>query len=191
MNDVRDGALASGKRRLAGAIISVFVFSAMACDSRSRYEFQRGCDGKTLRLDRTSGRVSAIENGMVTPLLERQPEQEASAKPKAWPSVAIPGDSIATVSTVWRDGRLYYRIVATPNQRLDAGVRRPMGKRFVISLIDANRFTVIRIDVDFAHDLIRNEGPDGQTATYSASSWVECPRTVLEIARECDVTANY
>ena len=132
-NQSRSTMLGSSRKRIGilsfAAVLSGFAFLTVGCDQltgtsgNNRYELKQDSTGRTIRLDKQTGDIALVEAGKVTPIpsevqlrqeqLVQQARIAALSSPKYYPplSVEVIGGKTATMSTMWRDGKLHFQLV--------------------------------------------------------------------------------
>ncbi len=102
--------------------------SAGAC-SQERYQLQQDSSGRTIRLDKRTGEVAVIQGDRILPLQDptqmraeterRQRDDSVLGRARRWPRDSIPpiGVDSALLTTAYRNGAIYYRLVLKPIPR--------------------------------------------------------------------------
>ena len=163
-NQSRSTMLGSSRKRIGilsfAAVLSGFAFLTVGCDQltgtsgNNRYELKQDSAGRTIRLDKQTGDIALVEAGKVTPIpsevqlrqeqLVQQARIAALSAPKFFPPLPMEaiGGKTATVSTMWRDGKLHFQLVFIPPPRRSSQSFGIGLSAFRVSFYDANGFAI-------------------------------------------------
>jgi hypothetical protein len=164
-------------------VVGLAVAAAAACSS-DRYDLHETKDGSLYRFDRKNGDVMALQEGSLVPVQQVVSDPALSAA-KLWPKLTIPmtGDSALTVtlSTSWREGRVYYQFEVRPARILQRILERSTSlfKSFTAKLQDADGFELLQIELPTS-GLIRIVDQKDQPAAYSGKGSARCSRDLYQ-----------
>lgn len=163
-------------RPFATSLLSLFFpFFLVSCDqvgerfqSGDKFELSKDEKGRTLRLNKRTGEIAIIENGRIISLKDAKEEDRQEAEKirrigqfKYWNDTDIPQFKlVASLTTVWRDGRALYSVSFRPMQskpeKNDKGKSESSPKDTsqllkpdVISKFESHTFFLLLSDVPF------------------------------------------
>jgi hypothetical protein len=145
---------------------------------------QSSSDGRIYRMDRATGDVFVIEDGILRPVDATCSDPELE-KPRTWEFESLPGGSIGQVTTKWECGRLLYRMVVSSSPQLDRPIGTMFHKTLRADFNDKDGFTLLHADLDVSRDAVRIDGnppwnrlPGASTADgfYVLSGSLTCGR---------------
>jgi hypothetical protein len=152
--------------------------------SGERYEVLETKDGRTVRLDKRTGQLATVVEGRLVPI---QPlvfqEDSILSRTKHWPNDTLPIDKdsnvVASLTTKWVDGLLYYNFDIAPASAIAKNVSSSFGveRRFTLVFSDGDGFEVLRVPVPFS-EIARRVGAKGKVEGLSASGSVSCPEEI-------------
>jgi hypothetical protein len=157
----------SNMKRIVNRFSRTSATAALACwlvvacgkwtGSNDRYRMQSSSDGRIYRMDRATGDVFVIDDGILRPVDATCVDSELG-KPRTWERQSLPGGSSAEITTKWECGRLLYRMVVSSSPQLDRPIGTMFHKTLRVTLNDKDGFSLLRADLDVERDAIRSEG---------------------------------
>lgn len=172
---------------------ALFILLALLMTScgRDRYELTQDKQGRTIRLDKKTGEVAIIVGDRL--IVAKSPvaiaAEDAAARervkalgsPKIWPVKEFNqiGIEEATLTTIWREGYLKYRLELQPvpkNYDENTSFPAPLTLKFY----DSSRFEVISVDLHRS-DLTGIVDDKGNRIALSANSATLCAQNNYEI----------
>jgi hypothetical protein len=165
----------------------VDVFLAAACNS-DRYQLSQDKDGRTVRLDKRTGKIAVVVGDRLVSLktAEQQESQDQQrraldqvlAQPKPWRSqpFQVIGVREATLVTAWRDGTIYYQLDLQP---IPKGYLETVSPTLFLLLQDGSGFEVVKVALG-RNDLSNIVDDEGKSIKLSANSSVACSKDTYE-----------
>jgi len=191
------------------ALLIALGIALCGCDQlqgKDRYEIKQDSAGRTIRLDKQTGEIAVLEGEKLTPIREeadhkateqRRVAAEAAAQSKL-ESLTLPitrppkilqpiGVKNATMYTMWRDGKLYFKLGMHPAPKPSA---RSWGlglTRFRIVFTDLAGFNVVDEPIPIA-SIVSVVDDSGKAGDVNVNWYVPLSQQAYESISDWTIT---
>lgn len=188
------------------ALLILVALAVVGCDddtrqrlglSSGRYELKQDKDGRTIRLDRTTGEMAVLQGDVLVAV--KTPEVQAADRAAVaqlgtayrWPPIELPNlgkGTTAYLSTLWRDNQLLYQFAVSASDAMRPIFSKAVPlEHFSIEFADKDGFEVLEIPIPLK-SLTQSVDEHDKPTLYTRNAAVECSRDNYQLAVSWNVS---